>query len=161
MRNKTYLWVIIGLLSTSFLFSQGHPRKSDGPDIDGLRAIKTGLITQALSLTPEQAQEFWPVYNEFDAQLMASQRTLSNVMRETKPSDIDNWSDEKIDATLAMIAQHKQKEQELIGNMQNALKDILTPRQMLQLHLSKERFKRRLIKRMNTRGRQQKGRVNN
>src|SRR5437879_9747223 len=30
-----------------------------------IKAARIGLITQRLGLTPEQAQKFWPIYNEF------------------------------------------------------------------------------------------------
>ena len=38
------------------------------PDrFEKIRTLKTAYITQELSLTPSEAEKFWPVYNEYDS----------------------------------------------------------------------------------------------
>lgn len=39
---------------------QEHP-----PHADEIRELKIGYFSDALQLTPEQSQRFWPVYNEY------------------------------------------------------------------------------------------------
>ncbi len=34
-----------------------------------LKAMKTAFITNALDLTPEEAQQFWPIYNQYDKRI--------------------------------------------------------------------------------------------
>lgn len=34
-----------------------------------IQALKIAFITQKLQLTPEEAQKFWPVYNEYDNEI--------------------------------------------------------------------------------------------
>jgi hypothetical protein len=57
--NKIYILIIVPLL---FLF-----QLSFGQDRDARQKIESAriaLITERLGLTPEQAEKFWPIYNE-------------------------------------------------------------------------------------------------
>ncbi|HXB43884.1 MAG TPA: hypothetical protein VNV85_07495 [Puia sp.] len=64
----------LGLISlmicwlTMALFAQdnGNMQKPDG---SRLEALKIGFLTKRLNLTPEEAQKFWPVYNQYAEEL--------------------------------------------------------------------------------------------
>ena len=48
-------------------FSTFANEKPDGKfDFEKFKAEKIAYITNALSLTPKEAEVFWPVYNEFE-----------------------------------------------------------------------------------------------
>ena len=150
MKSKHFIFLTLSILSTTFIFGQGPDRGA--LQEEQLMALKTGIITQALSLSPEQAQSFWPIYNQFYDQITESRRELSEILKEAKPKDIDEWNDEKVEATLKLLAKHKQNEQRLINQMRDALREVISPKQLLKLHMSEERFKRRMIQRLKKRG---------
>ena len=154
MKSKHFIFLTLSILSTTFIYGQGPDRGA----LQGeqLMALKTGIITQALSLSPVQAQSFWPIYNQFNEQITESRRELGEILKEAKPKDIDEWNDEKVEATLKLLAEHKQNEQRLINQMQEALREVISPKQLLKLHMSEERFKRRIIERIKKRGRGQR-----
>ena len=154
MKSKHFILLILGFLNTTFIFGQ-DPMRGEFKG-NQLMALKTGMITQALSLTPEQAQNFWPVYNQFNEQITESRRELSEILRDAKPQDIDNWSEEKVEATLRLLSEHKQNEHKLINQMQEELRTVISPKQLLKLHMSEERFKHRIIERLKTRRRGQR-----
>jgi Skp family chaperone for outer membrane proteins len=52
---------------------------------DGIRIIKMGYITRQLNLTPEEAERFWPVYNQYTEEI-----------RKTKIDAIGNKEDEVV-----------------------------------------------------------------
>lgn len=150
MKSKHFIFLTLSILSTTFIFGQGPDRGA--LQEEQLMALKTGIITQALSLSPEQAQSFWPIYNQFYDQITESRRELGEILKEAKPKDIDEWNDEKVEATLKLLAKHKQNEQRLINQMRDALREVISPKQLLKLHMSEERFKRRMIQRLKKRG---------
>jgi len=47
-----------------------------------IEAAKIALITERLNLTPEQAQKFWPVYNEYSKKQQELRRTFENAKRD-------------------------------------------------------------------------------
>ena len=58
---KKYLYILVMLLSIQFpVFSQDE--LGAGPNIQNL---KIGFVTRRLALTSDEAQRFWPVYNEY------------------------------------------------------------------------------------------------
>lgn len=154
MKSKHFIFLTLSILSTTFIFGQG-PDRGDRQG-EQLMALKTGIITQALSLSPEQAQSFWPIYNQFNDQITESRRELGEILKGAKPRDINDWSDEKVEETLRLLAQHKQNEHKLINEMQEALRKVISPKQLLKLHMSEERFKHRIIERLKKRGRGQR-----
>jgi len=77
-------------------------------------------------------------------------------LRDAKPQDIDNWSEEKVEATLRLLSEHKQNEHKLINQRQEELRTVISPKQLLKLHMSEERFKHRIIERLKTRRRGQR-----
>ena len=80
---------------------------------ENIEALKVAFISKELQLTPEEAQKFWPLYNQYSAQLKAIK--LSN------PDDVLD-RDEKV---LALRKSYKDQFTKIIGpqrvnNMYNA-----------------------------------------
>lgn len=83
---KKYLLIIITIFGTvSFTMAQkgnGHEK---------IQALKVAFITQKLHLTPSEAEKFWPVYNQYDNEIMklrASKRDGDVLDNEQKLLDI-------------------------------------------------------------------------
>lgn len=56
-----------------------------------IQALKVAFITQKLHLTPSEAQKFWPVYNQYDNEIMqvrANNRNGDVIEKEQKVLDI-------------------------------------------------------------------------
>jgi hypothetical protein len=61
-----------------------------------IEAIKVAFITKKLDLTTEEAQKFWPVYNNYQKELMELMRKRRE---DRKKTDID--SNDKINLDLS------------------------------------------------------------
>jgi hypothetical protein len=57
---KKYLLILFVLLGS---LSQ---IKAQEPAGEKIQALKIAFITQKLQLTPDEAQKFWPIYNQYD-----------------------------------------------------------------------------------------------
>jgi hypothetical protein len=53
-------------------------------DAGRLQAYKIAFLTKKLNLTPEEAQRFWPIYNQYEAEM----RTARIADRQNKASEI-------------------------------------------------------------------------
>jgi len=80
-------------LILSFICSAALATAQDAPEADvsekkqqDIQALKVAFITKELELTPDEAQKFWPVYNQYDKEM--EEATKPN------PNSIDR--DEKI-----------------------------------------------------------------
>jgi len=66
--KKILLSTLILLNISYFCFAQGENRKNR------IEAIQIAYLTKELSLTSDEAQKFWPVYNEYRDEMMAARK---------------------------------------------------------------------------------------
>ncbi len=74
---------IIFALTGFFVMGQAEgPAETNQPKIE---ALKVAFISKELALTPEEAQRFWPVYNQYSKEFNVSLREEKDVLvREEK-----------------------------------------------------------------------------
>ena len=133
-------YLLIILMSLGALNLSAQHRKHDRPSGEKLEAQKVAFFTQKLDLSPEEAQVFWPVYNEYSKQ--------KKEFREKRMPRIDP---EEIDDTQAteMLSQHfKNKELSLALDKEYAEKfsKVLAPKKVLMLFVLERRFKEEVLK---------------
>ena len=86
------IWSIIFCLTLNVsIFAQDHQER-----YEQIEAIKVAFITKKLDLTTEEAQKFWPVYNNYQKELME----LMKKRREDRQKT-DIAPNDKINADLA------------------------------------------------------------
>ncbi|MGZ4048808.1 MAG: hypothetical protein ACXVNN_05550 [Bacteroidia bacterium] len=52
--------------------------KVQAQDGEKIQSLKIAFITQKLQLTPDEAQKFWPIYNQYDQEIKALQLNDKN-----------------------------------------------------------------------------------
>ncbi|HYJ37376.1 MAG TPA: hypothetical protein VEV87_02125 [Chitinophagaceae bacterium] len=85
-------FLIILLMSIGFSFS-GFSQEGEKPQADGgkLKAYQIAYLTDRLKLKPEEAQRFWPVFNQYQDEIRKVRiegRNLPEVDKEQKIVDI-------------------------------------------------------------------------
>ncbi len=78
MKNKFNLTVILFLLLTGSTLAQ---RSTDRYDREKLQAARVAFITTRLDLSPEQAQKFWPIFNQYNEVRENHLREMSQLNR--------------------------------------------------------------------------------
>ena len=68
---KKYLLILFLLVANMALLKAQEP--SD-PKVEKVQALKIAFISQKLQLTPEEAEQFWPVYNEYQKEVQSLQQ---------------------------------------------------------------------------------------
>lgn len=122
------------MLSTHILFAQPEDRQ------EKIKAAKIGMITNRLNLTTEQAQNFWPIYNEYDE----ARENLRKAERDLK----DNFSDKKPEQTLDEYIKIKEKELDLLKKYKDKFLEVISAEQLLALYKAEHDFTRMLIERL-------------
>lgn len=117
----------------------------DGRLQDRIEAQRIAFITEQLQLTPEEAQQFWPIYNEF--------RDLEGSLNKEKipTKGMALMSDKDAADHLDKVLDIEQQVLSAKIHYTNQLKSVLTPRKILKLYASERQFKERLLRIMNQR----------
>lgn len=74
---KKILFLTMLLWSASFVKAQQNneePQVQQQASEEQIQAIKIGFITKKLGLTPDEAQKFWPIYNQYSDEVKKARK---------------------------------------------------------------------------------------
>jgi hypothetical protein len=117
-----------------------------------LDAARIALITERLDLTPEQAQAFWPLYNEYAEERRQVQRQFREQRQEM---DLENLTEEQQKQLLRQRMEQKQKQLNLENKYGERLLNVINARQMMALKKAEDDFRTMILRRIEQRQRQQ------
>ena len=125
------------------------------PGNDQIQALKTAHITQALNLTSEEAEKFWPIYNKFDKQLETTRKQERREIVSMVRGDVDALSNEEAEQLIAKMINFKEKQFEHYKTLVMELKGVIPPQKILRLRKAEDGFRRILMEQLRKRkGRQ-------
>ena len=137
---KTISTLFIALFLSVQLLAQDEDR------MDKIESAKVGMITNRLNLTQEQAQTFWPIYNDYDAK---KKEIRANFQKLTSESRSLAATDEKITSDLKEILNIRQKEVDLEKEYYTKFLKVISPRQLAELYRTEQIFLKRLLQLIN------------
>jgi hypothetical protein len=128
--------IFILMLSTS-LFAQS---KSDR--YEQIETIKVAFITKKLDLSSEEAQKFWPIYNNYQKELMLlmKKRREERLRTDIEPND-------KINLDLS----YESKMLDLKKKYKKLYSKAIPAEKILLLYQAEREFREHLIKQLNHR----------
>ncbi|MDP5158122.1 MAG: sensor of ECF-type sigma factor [Flaviramulus sp.] len=129
---------IILLLFTSLsLFSQSRR--------DKIKALKVSFITERLNLTQQEAQKFWPIYNDFDDNYLKIKHSeIRSINKEFKSNTV-TLSDEKANELLNKLMDAENKLHNLDIDLIAKLKKVISPKKIILLKQAEEDFNKKLF----------------
>jgi len=146
MYKVSSLVLFIFLTTSTFIQAQKPEQGKPEPfDFEKFKSEKIAFITKAIELTPQEAEKFWPVYNEFEKSrfdIMNERRDLQNNLRENKAKLSDK---EYADISRKMAMLHK-KEGELMIRYNEEFLKILPAKKVIELYDAEGDFRRQLLK---------------
>jgi len=113
-----------------------------------IKALKIAYLTEQLSLTTEEAQKFWPIYNTYDKEQNNLRINYKATLRKTIKSteEIDNLSetDAKKLIALKLLTDKKlyEAQKDFIGKMEG----VISSKKIIKLQISEMDFARKLMK---------------
>ena len=115
-----------------------------GGRLGQLENAKIAFLTGRLSLTQDQAQRFWPVYNEFTAK----RRDLSRSGRQLRLADPAALTDQQVRDNINQSFNLRQQELNLEKDYFDRFQKVLTVRQVGQLVQAERDFTKEVIRRV-------------
>ena len=147
MNNYSKMGAFLLCVFSSFLiYAQG------GSGREKIKTLKVAFITERLSLTTEEAQVFWPIYNEHEKNTQRIRRK-ERLDIQSQLADMDVLTDREANALLDQLVELEREKQELHIAFINKISTVISPRKTLLLIKAEEDFKRRLLREMQQRRR--------
>lgn len=111
-----------------------------------IKALKTAYITEKLALTTEEAEKFWPVYNQYEADKINLRKMVKADFK--KDVSIDEMSDSEATKMVNMGIELREKELNLHKEYIAKLKSILPIKKIAKLNQAERTFKKELLKKI-------------
>ncbi|MFW5755225.1 MAG: hypothetical protein ACOCWK_01400 [Tangfeifania sp.] len=114
------------------------------------RAEKVAFLTTDLDLTPDEAQEFWPVYNQLEKERWEAHKHRENLEDKVRDAG-ENMSEREIIQLTREYAASMQNEADMMVEYNEKFLDILPPEKVLKLYKAENEFKFQMIKKFRDR----------
>ena len=148
MNSKNCLSLLVLLLWG--MVAQAQSKKETPEEhkarVEKIENAKIAFITEKLSLSTEQAQRFWPVYNEH----RAKKHALKQKVRPFREENLSAMSDEQVKAGLESRLVYRQQELNLDSEYMDRYLKIISARQLALLYRSEREFTKLLLERLQT-----------
>lgn len=124
--------------------------------LEEIKAQKVAYITQKMGFTPEEAQKFWPVYNQYDKELQAARKEMREYHRALRKSGTEMTEAEATQLIDKEIST-RQKELDTRRKYSVEFKKNLGAVRTVKLYEAERDFNKELLKRLRERGGEQRG----
>ena len=152
MKNILLIAIAFCSISATVYAQNPHQKLLDerGKKYEKIKTLKIAHISNELNLTTEEAEKFWPIYNEHERSMMKIRRELRSKSK-FRPDSTEKLSDEEANKLIENILSMKTAEltfqKELISN----LKGVVPPVKILKLERAERTFREMLIKELRDR----------
>lgn len=138
--TRLILMIMLGFSLTTQLSAQDRRGGSDR-----LKSMKVAYITDQLNLTPEESQNFWPLYNELEDKLKENRK----IHRSERIQE--NISEAEAKDLITRNFEAEQRELDLKIEYSNKFQTVISPVKLIRLQKAEKQFKRELLNRAKTR----------
>lgn len=140
MFNKSFLFSLVIVLASLSGFAQGRKQQER---MEALNARKIAFITRHMSLSPEEATVFWPLYNEYSEKrdkLLYQQFGMGNEkeISEMTPAEIKEYAECEVSRLEESASLKRQFHEDL--------KEILSIEKIALLYEAERDFNRMIFR---------------
>ena len=140
MKNLIVLFPL--LIITQLAFAQNSKREQ-------IKAEHIAFMTEELSLTGEEAEKFWPIYNEYSQKNIALKKEIRSLKKELLTAIEENNS--KVPQLFETILTKEEEEIALKRTYAEKFKSALPEEKVYKVFIADEKFKRYLLKKLKSR----------
>lgn len=138
--------VLFALLSISNI--QAQPKEQQDWH-EKMMSEKIAYITSVLALSPQEAQVFWPVYNQIAREKHEAQVEIAKAYRAlSKALKDENVSEKEIDRLLDNYLEAKQAGKDADKGEIEKFRKVLPGKKVARLYIAEEGFRRHYIHHM-------------
>ena len=109
-----------------------------------IEALRVTFISQKVNFTTAEAQQFWPLYNEYNDKTDANRKAFRQLVNKTNVTDFATDKDAELYLNSELTL--KQKEYELYKEYYDKFKKVLPIKKVALLRKAEDDFKKELIK---------------
>ncbi len=112
---------------------------------EAIKALKTAFITTELDLTAAEAEKFWPIYNQFEAQFFELRYKKMKKLHGSFDKKRESLTEKEATALLSEMALAEEELFVLRKKLYTDLKGVVSSVKLFQLKKAEDDFNRKLL----------------
>lgn len=145
MKKIMTIFAIVATMTCMSVSAQAH-RGEEWKE--KMKAEKIAFLTLEVGLTPEEAQAFWPVYNQIETEKDDAMFAMIKAYKEMRKAIEEKKGDKEISALLDKYLETQKKLNDIENGIAARYKDVLPVEKVAKLYVAEEEFKRQQIRRL-------------
>jgi hypothetical protein len=137
---------IIGLMAGTTLSI--YAQELDSERMEKLKAYRVSYITNKVNLTSEEAQKFWPLFNELTDEIEILKKERLEYMRDVRKKGLDNLSEEELKEVIEKNFEWEQSELDVKKKYGKEFQKVLPIRKVALYYRAEKEFKKDLLERL-------------
>lgn len=139
---KKIVTLIVLILFSSFTFAQGFKEKREK-----IKALKVAYITEKLSLTSDEAQKFWPIYNDFDdKEFEIRHNKMRKIVKQIDSDGLESISEKEAQNLISQMEVYDDELHNLKKKYIQDLQKVISSKKIILLKKTEEEFNRKLLR---------------
>lgn len=115
---------------------------------DRIRSERVAFLTSEMDITSEEAEKFWPVYNQLQDEKMEAQKAVMDTYRALEAAVAEGKSEKEVSSALDAYMAAVEKRHEVNEKTAEAFKEVLPVEKVAKYYVSEEKFRRNQIHRL-------------
>ncbi|MBC5992553.1 hypothetical protein H8S84_06870 [Pontibacter sp. SD6] len=111
---------------------------------ENVEAAKVAYITDKIELTADQAQKFWPIYNEYETK----RRELMRNYRSGYRRNLEEMSEQEAKARIDEMFDTRERELALEKEYAARYQRVISTKQLIKLYRAERDFTKLLLKKL-------------
>jgi hypothetical protein len=130
--------------------------KAQNPNLEKFSTYKIGFLTKKLNLTSQEAEKFWPVYNDYQKQKIFIQREKIILMRDFNQNE-SILDDSQLTEIGDKLIKYISEESSLAVTFHKKLKEVLPPAKVIRYYQAENQYKIQLLNQLQENRQQHRG----
>lgn len=113
-----------------------------------MQSEKIAFLTSEMDLTPEEAQEFWPVYNKVENEMDQAMHEVFSAFKALNQALEEGRSEKETEKLLDKYLEAQKKQKKVDAGRAERYLEVLPAEKVARLLIGEEKFRRQHIRRL-------------
>ena len=137
--------IMIAVLATGLAMTAQAHKGCNNDWKEKMMSEKIAFLTMEMNITPEEAQVFWPVYNQIENEKDAA---LEEVIRSYKALNTAVEQNKDVEKCLEAYMAAQEKLRDIDSEASEKYKAVLPVEKVAKLYVAEEKFRRQQIRKL-------------
>ena len=146
-------FIILSFFLSALVLTSAHAaNNSQGDWKQRIMSEKIAFLTMEMGITPEEAQAFWPVYNQVDKERDEAVRKVFQSFKALEDAVSAGKSEKEISKLLDAYQDALEQQGKIESQASARYEKVLSVEKLAKLYVGEERFRRQQVRRLRVGG---------